>query len=125
MPKQSSNVVKYLAGNWNVRCDTCDRIRKRTECKLSYYDGDIPCFVTCIDGCSDERHPLNSPPPVIWDGRPVPDPRPDVVLADATFVPLGSSQYRWGINWPGPTWNTTNDDSPFSTSVTQLWGQFT
>lgn len=84
----SSSINKYIKGSYNVICDVCDRKRKSYETTMSYGAGDIPVLRTCIDTCSDERHPLNSPPPVIFDGRPVPDARPDVAIT-FEYTPSG------------------------------------
>jgi hypothetical protein len=72
-----SNIPKYTRSNPNAICDTCGRKRKWSEVVLSYGSGELAVIVSCKDGCADYRHPLNSPPPVIFDGQPIPDARPE------------------------------------------------
>lgn len=123
------NIRKYLVGDWSVICDSCGQQRKRSECQLSYGSGDLAVLVTCIDGCSDYRHPLNSPPPVLWDGRPVPDARPDVPSDQATYIvtiPVNTpSPYRIGVSHPGGNIGHTNpDESPFFLGILQYIGLY-
>ena len=82
------NIKKHIPHNWNVICDVCGRQRKKYQTTTAYGSGDIPVVLSCLDGCADVRHPLNTPPPVIFDGRPVPDSRPDVTLT-YSYIPSG------------------------------------
>ena len=96
--KQSNNIQKWLRGDWNVECDICDSKKKRSQCSPSYLSGDIPCFIACNDGCVDQRHPCNDPPPVIFDMQPVPDARPP--QTDQFIVGSTTSPYRIGKFMP-------------------------
>lgn len=98
MPNQ--NIRKYIPADNNVICDVCGRKRKRSECVMAYGTGDIPVIMSCIDGCADSRHPCNDPPPIIFDGRPVMDARPE---GSDTFVTQGV--FFTGLligHFPGP-----------------------
>ena len=113
----TGNIKKLTPHDWNVTCDVCDRKRKKSQTTMAYGSGDIPEVVSCLDGCADYRHPLNEPPPVIFDGRPVPDARPDSVnfntIIDATPLPSG---IQWGMFY-GQRWGQ------FGASY-RAWGQF-
>lgn len=88
-----SNIPAWLSRNNNVICDVCGRKRKRSECHMAYGTGTLPVVMSCRDGCADYNHPLNYPPPVIFDGRPVADARPEQ-----------QTQYITTINPSGMTW---------------------
>lgn len=103
--RMKGNIKKLTEHNPNVICDTCGRKRKWSEVTHSYGSGDIPVVISCLDGCADVRHPLNSPPPIIFDGQPVPDARPD---QDITY--LATSPQTWDSN--GYVWGSAPD--PFS-----------
>lgn len=98
MPKYN-NIAKWLRGDWNLICDICGAKRKRSECRPSYRDGDLPVFIACKDGCADDRHPCNDPPPIFVDELyPVPDARPeppDSYVASSKYSP-----YRIGVHYP-------------------------
>jgi len=119
------NIKSQLAHDWNVICDICGRKRKRSEIAAAYGSGIIPVVMSCIDGCADKNHPLNYPPPVIFDGRPVPDARPDQGNNQETFVPFFSpSGFEWGA-YPGGNWGNFNlGNSPFSYNPAWTWGSF-
>lgn len=104
--------MAYIPGDNNVICDICGRKRKKSETGMSYGTGDLPVFVACLDGCVDQRHPLNSPPPVFLDPIPVKDPRPDTLV---NIYPLDSGT-TWG-NFYGQRWGN------FSTGYGP-WGKF-
>lgn len=96
----NGDIRKYIPHNFNVICDVCGRKKKKSQTTMAYGSGDIPVVLSCLDGCADSRHPLNDPPPVIFDGYPVPDARPDATLT-YTYLPSGilwGSFYgqRWG-----------------------------
>lgn len=120
------SIRKYLNDNWNVICDVCGKKRKRSECELAYGTGNLAVVVSCIDGCADFRNPLNDPPPVIFDGRPVPDARPE---QPSQFVSTAATDtlWRWGF-FPenaGSVWGNLNGTgSSFSTNTPMFWGFF-
>jgi hypothetical protein len=90
---------KWNPRDYNVICDICGKKRKRSECTMAYGGGNIPVVMSCRDGCADKRQPLNDPPPIIFDGRPVRDARPEAV---DTFVgPVNSIYFIGKLN---PTW---------------------
>ena len=101
------NIRKFLHHNPNVICDTCGRKRKWSEVIHSYGTGDIPVIISCIDGCADYRHPLNDPPPVIFDGQPWPDARPE---ATDTFIAVNTAPVSWNNN----TYEYGANPAPFS-----------
>src|ERR1051326_8631776 len=119
-----SNIRKYIPSDNNVICDVCGKKRKVSECVLSYGTGLIPVVMACRDKCADYLHPLNYPPPVIFDGRPVPDARPEqtdifitVNLPTVTLGNLPSNLYAaWG------SFNGTNDEFNLNPIIT--WGNF-
>lgn len=123
------NIKAWIHSNPNTICDICGRKRKTSETVLAYGSGDIPIIVSCIDGCADYRHPLNSPPPIIFDGQPVPDARPDEtedsnnpIWFVQIFVP---SFMTWGRFQKTGGWGTLNDsNSVFNTNVPWTWGAF-
>jgi len=127
MTMNSNN--KYIPGNWNAICDVCGFKRKASDCVLSYGSGDIEVVFTCSPGCTDERHPLNSPPPIIFDGQPVPDARPDATQdsnAPQWFVPqVTPSLMAWGHFPNTGGWGTLNfNNSPFNFDPVWTWGNF-
>lgn len=98
------SINTYIPANNNVICDVCGKKKKMSECVLAYGSGTIPVIVSCKDGCADVNHPLNYPPPVIFDGRPVPNARPE---APNSYIPLGKSLgHLW--NTTAVTWNTAD-----------------
>lgn len=119
------SINKWLSGDNNVICDVCGKKRKRSECVMAYGSGMIPVVMSCIDGCADYNHPLNYPPPIIFDGRPVQDARPDVPTSQtvflSTFVP---ADFTWG-HFPGGLWgHFNNGNSEFSYNPLWTWGNF-
>lgn len=122
--KNQGDVQKRLPNDYNVICDICGRKRKRSECTLAYGTGDVAIVMSCTDGCSDYRHPLNSPPPIIFDGRPVPDARDEAADNFGNIPTLVPSYFTWG-NFPGGSWgalNNGNTDKSFVPIWT--WGNF-
>jgi hypothetical protein len=126
--KHTGNIRKYFRSDWNVICQVCGRKRKRSECILAYGSGNLPVVMSCKDGCADERHPLNSPPPLVVDGLPVPDARPEAsdkfisqsVVSGMTWFNLPSSQ--------APVWfkfNLPNDQSKNPLQLIWTWFSFT
>lgn len=92
---------------------------------MSFGSGITPVLVTCKDGCSDDVHPLNFPPPVIFDGRPVPNARPDATEDNnQTYVPITNpSFFTWG-NFPNVgTWGNFQTGG-FTTIPKWTWGNF-
>lgn len=131
--KQPDKSTTWNPRDYNVICDICGKKRKRSECTMAFWTGDEAIVMSCLDGCADYRHPLNSPPPIIFDGQPVPDPRPDVYGNNITYTPTAvNSIYSWGYFIPPSTWaNIANaqlqggiNQSYFTTSVAMLWGSF-
>lgn len=128
MPSKSKghvqqDVGKYIPGDWNFICDTCGFKRKASQGCLSYYSGDIPVFMTCTE-CADYRHPLNSPPPIIFDGQPVPDARPDATQDSTSpqwfVVNVAPSLMQWGHLPNTGGWGTLNYGNQFS-NLDTLW----
>lgn len=105
--KNFGNVQKHIPYNPNAICDVCGRKRKWSEVTLAYGTGDLAVIVSCIDGCADYRHPLNSPPPTIYDGQPVPNARPENT---DTFV---SSTTSAGQTWNGNTYKWSKPQGEF------------
>lgn len=134
MPNKSKGQIqgdlgKFIAGNWNAICDTCGFKRKASEMTLSYGSGDIPVLFTCRDNCSDQRHPLNSPPPIIFDGQPVPDARPDATQDSTSsqwfIVNTTPSLMTWGAFPNTGGWGTLNfSNSEFNLDPVWTWGSF-
>lgn len=91
-----NNTPGHTDHGWNIICDICGRKRKNSEVTLAYGTGDIAVVVSCIDECADYRHPLNSPPPLIFDAQPVPDARPDVGVNLNQYLNPITSLYRVG-----------------------------
>lgn len=117
------DIRKYINGDWNVVCDVCGRKRKRSECVLAYGTGIIPVVMSCIDTCADNYHPLNDPPPVIFDGYPVPDARPDQANNAENFVTINSSHF-WG-HFNFGVWGAFNGlNNEFSFNPIMTWGNF-
>lgn len=116
------NIRKWQGGDNNVICDVCGKKRKRSECVMSYGSGMIPVVMACIDGCADYNHPLNYPPPIIFDGRPVQDARPEG--ADVFIGGTAPALFTWG-HFPGGVWgNFNNGNNPFGYSPLWTWGNF-
>lgn len=119
------SIDKLIKGDWNGICDTCDRKRKRSQMMLSYNSGDVACYLTCRDGgCSDSRHPLNSPPPVVFDGKPVPYARPEGQDNFKAEAPITSTQ-RWGSFHPQMVWGALNGANQSIGFIRRwVWGFF-
>lgn len=129
-PENSGNIRKYILSNNNVICDVCGKKRKRSECVLAYGTGDIAVVMSCIDGCADYRHPLNSPPPLVFDGQPVLDARPDATEDSNSaqwFVnPFIPSYFTWGHFPRTGSWgHLNNNNSDFNTDPVWVWSAFT
>jgi hypothetical protein len=123
MIPNNGNIKKWLHSDWNVICDVCGRKRKRSQCVLAYASGDIAVIMSCIDGCADYRHPLNSPPPLIFDAQPVPDARPQQTSVFVTPL-LMPSGFTFG-HFPGGTFGNFNmGNSNFSFNLPWTWGAF-
>ena len=117
-----SNIQKWLPRDGNVICDVCGRLRKQSECTLSYGTGEIPNILACIDGCADYRHPCNSPPPVIFDGQPLQDARPEGT--DVYISNVQPSIYRWST-LPPSLWGSLNaPNTYFNMNGVWLFGYF-
>lgn len=118
--------TNYIPGDYNVICDICGKKKKRSECAMAYGNGIIPVVMSCLDGCADANHPLNYPPPVIFDGRPVPDARPDVSAANSTYLPDPIPSFmKWGSIESNGTWGSLNyGNSPFNLNPMWTWGDF-
>lgn len=134
---------KYNYSDYNVICDICGNKRKRSECVLAYGSGDLAVVMSCLQGgCADYRHPVNSPPPVIFDGRPVPDARPDRVTTSVTITStqfidqttdifinpdIGGSLYNWST-FPLDNrniWGNLGDtNNQFTLNPYLYWGSF-
>lgn len=116
------NIRGYKGGDNNVICDICGKKRKRSECTMAYGSGMIPVVMSCTDGCADYDHPLNYPPPIIFDGRPVQDARPEGTnIYISTTLP---ALFTWG-HFPGGRWgHFNNGNSPFSLDPLWTWGNF-
>ncbi len=123
--ENSGNIKKQISHDYNIICDVCGRKKKRSECVAAYGSGIVPVVMSCIDGCADKLQPLNFPPPVIFDGRPVPDARPDQLNNQETFLPYFVPSFMsWG-HFPGGLWgNFNNGNSQFSYNPEWVWGQF-
>jgi hypothetical protein len=120
------NIPKWLSGNNNVICDVCGKKRKRSECVVAYGSGTIPVVMSCRDGCADYDHPLNYPPPTIFDGRPVPDARPDVYGNQIAYVMFpNNSLMSWGHLRNSGSWSHFNgQNNQFQTDPIWTWGNF-
>jgi len=121
-----ADIRKHLDHNNNVICDVCGRKRKRSECQLAFGTGDIPVIMSCIDGCADQRHPLNTPPPLIFDGQPVPDARPDQGFNKETFITtVTPSGMSWGHLTHAGAWGLFNNpNTVFNFNGLWEWGFF-
>lgn len=118
-----SNIRKWIPRDPNVICDVCDRKRKWHQVTLAYGTGDLPEVVSCIDGCADQRHPLNSPPPIIFDGQPVPNARPDVNVSSSAEIV--NSFMKWGsFSNAGPWGNLNNPNTDQNLNGVWTWGYF-
>lgn len=122
----SGNMKVWLKRSNNVICDTCGRKRKRQEVRPSYGTGDIAVIISCIDGCADYRHPLNSPPPIIFDGRPVENARPEGIDKYVVSTQVGQLFGKLKFN---PAWGAiggllNNQGFNLGFEPTYLWGQF-
>lgn len=116
----------WLSHSNNVICDICGRKRKRQEVIPAFGTGDIAVVISCRDGCADYRHPLNSPPPIIFDGRPVQDARPeqpDVYVASTQIGQL-FGHFKGNPTWGaiGGLFNSQGFNLGFE--PTYFWGQF-
>lgn len=107
------NIRNHIPHTWNVICDVCGKKKKNFQTTMAYGSGDVPVVLSCLDGCADDRHPLNDPPPVIFDGRPVPNARPDVALT-VSYVPSG---ILWG------QFNSQHFGY-FTQNTYSIWGKF-
>lgn len=122
------SIRKHIPHSWNVICDICGRKRKRSECTLAYGTGTEPVVMSCLDGCADVNHPLNYPPPVIFDGRPVPDARPDTYGNQIQYVTVTiPSGMTWGhFNSKARNWSKFNNpNNQFNFDGIWTWGSFT
>ena len=122
----TGNIQKWIRGSNNVICDVCGRLRKRDEVIPAYGTGDIPVVISCIDGCADYRHPLNDPPPIIFDGRPVDNPRPE---GTDVYVVSNQKGELWGAIRYKPVWSAIggiNNSQGFNMGFEQVynWGAF-
>lgn len=118
-----SDLQKYKSKDYNVICDVCGRKRKFSDCELAYGSGDIAVVVSCSDGCADVRHPLNSPPPLIFDGQPVRDARPEA--SDVFINVLNPSFMFWGKFVNAPIWGSFNNpNTEFNINGVWTWGNF-
>lgn len=121
------SIRKHIAHDWNVICDVCDRKRKRSECILAYGTGDVPEIMSCRDGCADTRHPLNDPPPLIFDGQPVPDARPDATQDNDTYqITITYPSYMtWGKLKNAGQWGRFNNpNTEQNLNGIWTWGTF-
>jgi hypothetical protein len=120
------SIEKHISHNWNVICDICGKKKKRYECILAYGSGTLPVVMSCRDGCADYNHPLNYPPPVIFDGRPVPDARPDQQNNKETFVPVNNPSFMtWGHFFQAGVWSKFNNpNTEFNLNGIWTWGNF-
>lgn len=122
-----SSIRGYIPSDNNVICDICGKKRKRSECELAFSNGTEPVVMSCRDGCADNNHPLNYPPPVIFDGRPVLDSRPDVTENNKeTFVTVNLPSYiTWGSFSNAGTWgNLNNPNNENNLNGIWTWGSF-
>lgn len=119
------NIQKWIKGDWNTKCDVCGKKRKRSECVAAYGSGILPVIMSCRDGCADELHPLNFPPPIILDGRPVPNARPELTVAQSpSDEGLQPSFMTWG-HFQGTVWGAFNNpNTTFNTNGMWTWGDF-
>lgn len=122
----SGSLQVWIRGSNNVICDVCGRKRKREEVIPAYGSGDVPVIISCIDGCADYRHPLNDPPPIIFDGRPVENARPEGVDRYVIIPQIGQT---WGHVRYNPVWQAIggiNNSQGFNLSYepTYNWGAF-
>lgn len=120
----SGNIKKQIPHDYNVICDICGRKKKRSQCAMAYGNGIIPIVMSCLDKCADKLQPLNFPPPVILDGRPVPDARPDQGDNQETFVAAPMPINLWGHFTLG-TWGALNGlNNEFTYKPIVMWGTF-
>lgn len=119
----SSNIQKWLRSDNNVICDVCGRLKKKSQTVLAFGTGDIPVVVSCRDRCADYRHPLNSPPPVIFDGQPVRDARPEATDNYDT-TSMDSTVFIWGRFPNGSnTWGNMGSGNLGDFRPYLVWGQ--
>ncbi|SRR5258708_30632588 len=121
------SIRKYLRSDNNVICDICGRKRKHSECVMAFGSGLIPIFMSCLDGCADELHPLNFPPPIIFDGRPVQDARPDATEINlATYVTQSNPSFMsWGHLKNANLWGLFNNpNTDLNLNGQWSWGNF-
>lgn len=117
---------QYKFSTHKAICDICGKLRNVQDLLNAYGTGDIAVVVSCKDGCADYRHPLNSPPPLIFDGQPVKDPRPEG--GDSFINPLADI-YKWGTLPKGKNiWGQMNiPNNAFNFDglwVMGFWGNF-
>lgn len=119
-------IQAWIRGSNNVICDICGRKRKREEVVPAYGTGNIPVVISCTDGCADARHPLNDPPPVIFDGRPVENARPEMTDRYVASTQIGQTWAHIRFN---PTWGaigglTNSQGFNLGFEPTYTWGSF-
>lgn len=117
------SIRKFLHRDPNFICDVCGRKRKRHEIVLAFGQGTEPVIISCIDGCADPLHPLNFPPPVIFDGRPVPNARPD---SKDVYLNISYSSYMsWGHLVDASCWGLFNNpNTDMNLNGQWTWGNF-
>lgn len=122
-----SSIKKYIKSDANVICDVCGRKRKWHEVTMAFGSGDIPVIASCIDGCADDRHPLNDPPPVIIDGQAIPNARPDVPASNPLLyiTTVTPSFMSWGFFIGAGQWGDLNNpNTDFNLNGQWTWGYF-
>ena len=116
------SIKKYILSDNNVLCDVCGKKRKRSECTMAYGSGMIPVVMSCRDGCADYNHPLNYSPPIIFDGRPVQDARPE---GTNVYITTTSNEQEWGHFSPKMAWGAINGtNNQFQLNPIWTWGNF-
>lgn len=71
----------YKKGDYNVQCDICGVLKKRSECRKTWEN-----YIACINTCWYPKHPNDFPPPKPRnDPRPVRDARPAPAVGPIIF----------------------------------------
>ncbi len=100
-----SDANYFKAGDYNVKCDFCQRKRKRSECQLTWEN-----YMACSDTCYDPRHPSTLPIPAVVDALPVMDARPRQTGTVIAYAGLNTYTLQQNLlgNWGDYTWDAAD-----------------